>query len=151
MRSLQHTEVGIQPITATAPGALGSGYRLTPEGVTFGQPVTLTFKYSSDEAAAVVASSLRVATRDARGLWSTPSVTLDAAQRTISVTTTHFSDWSFVGGAQIAPAAAAVLRQRGGVAESRRLAVPRRTPTTRARCPCCESASPPLQTRCRGR
>jgi hypothetical protein len=103
------TEVGIQPITATAPGALGSGYRLTPEGVRFGQPVTLTFKYSSDEAAAVLASSLRVATRDARGLWSTPSVTLDAAQRSINVTTTHFSDWSFVGGAQIAPAAAAVL------------------------------------------
>lgn len=103
------TEVGIQPITATAPGALGSGYRLTPDGTTFAAPVTLTFKYSADEAAAMIEPLLRVATHDASGHWNVPSATHNAAQRALSVTTTHFSDWSFVGGVQIVPASAAVM------------------------------------------
>ena len=103
------TAVSIQPITPTAPGALGSGYRLSPEGVTFAQPVTLEFSYAANEAAANAVPSLRVATRDARGMWSVPSATRDTAQRRVSVTTTHFSDWSFVGGLQIAPASATAL------------------------------------------
>jgi hypothetical protein len=100
------TEVGIQPITATAPGALGSGYRLTPEGVTFAQPVTLRFGYPADEAAANATDLMRVATRDSRGHWIVQPVTPDAGARTLSVTTTHFSDWSYVGGLQLVPASA---------------------------------------------
>ena len=108
------TVVGIQPITATAPGAFGSGYRLTPEGTTFAQPMTLTFDYPADEAGASVPESLRVATRDARGYWRVIEAVRDTAQRKLSVTTTHFSDWSYVPGVQLAPASATV-RVRGSV------------------------------------
>lgn len=102
------TVIGIQPITATAPGALGLAYRLTPEGATFAQPVTLRFTYSADEAAANAQDLLQVVTRDARGYWIAPTTTRDASGRTLSVTATHFSDWSYVGGLQIAPASATV-------------------------------------------
>jgi hypothetical protein len=106
--------VGITPITATAPGATGA-YRLTPEGVTFAQPVTLSFSYSAAEAGASAASRWRIATRDARGHWAVPNgVTHDAAQRKLSVGTTHFSDWSYVPWEQLTPASA-VVRVRGGV------------------------------------
>ncbi len=101
------TQVGIQPITATAPGALGA-YRLTPEGQTFAQPVTITFSYSADEAGATAPDSMRIATHDARGYWAVVGTTRDATQRTLAVTTTHFSDWSHVDGRQIVPASATV-------------------------------------------
>lgn len=103
------TVIGIQPITATAPGALGSAYRLTPEATVFAQPVTLAFTYSAGEAGAAAPSSLRVATHEASGRWTVASATRDAAQNRIAVTTTHFSDWSFIAGLQLAPAAAVVL------------------------------------------
>ncbi|MFO1217187.1 MAG: hypothetical protein U1E89_02270 [Burkholderiaceae bacterium] len=103
------TEVGIQPITPTAPGALGMAYRLTPEGTKFAQPVTLTFKASASEAAATLGSSWRVATHDAAsGHWLADAGVQDAAQRTLSVTTTHFSDWSYLAGMQLQPAEATV-------------------------------------------
>jgi len=102
------TAVGIQPIRATAPGALGSGYRLTPEGMNFALPVTLTLSYPAAEAAASTAESLRVATHDARGHWEVVDAARDASQGKLTVTATHFSDWSYVAGLQIAPASATV-------------------------------------------
>lgn len=102
------TTIDIQPVTATAPGALGSGYQLTPEGVTFAQPVTLIFSYPEDDGAANAADLMRVATRDSRGYWSVVDAAHDAAQRTLRVQTTHFSQWSYVGGLQILPASATV-------------------------------------------
>ncbi len=53
------TVIAIQPITATAPGALG-----TPEDMTFAQPVTLTFTYPADEAAALHARAALAAGDD---------------------------------------------------------------------------------------
>ena len=97
------TVVGIQPITATAPGAMGAAYRLTPEGQTFAQPVSLTFKYSAAEARASAPDLLRVATQTAQGTWSSPATTHDATQRTLTVATTHFSDWANVSGLLLRP------------------------------------------------
>ena len=37
------TDITIQPITNTAWGGIGNGYRLTPDGLTFTQPVDLVF------------------------------------------------------------------------------------------------------------
>lgn len=104
------TEVGIQPITATAPGALGSAYRLTPDGQRFAQPVTLTFRYSAEEAGASAPGALRVATHDSQGRWGLPTMTTtDASARALSVATSHFSDWSYLSGEQLRPASAYVL------------------------------------------
>jgi hypothetical protein len=97
------TQFGVQPISATAPGAF-SAYRLTPEGKNFAQPLTLTFKYSPEEGQATVADTLRVATQTARGTWDVAAATHDANQRTLAVQASHFSDWSHLGGLQLRPA-----------------------------------------------
>ncbi len=83
----------IQQITSTAPGAVGSAYRLGPEGTTFQQAVTLTFKPGG----AVALADLTVATQNVESFWLRyRDVTRDDASGTLSVTTTHFSDWGVV-------------------------------------------------------
>ena len=89
-----------------------AAYRLTPEGQTFAQPVSLTFKYSAAVAGASAPDLLRVATQTAQGTWSLPATTRDAAQRTLSVATTHFSDWATVSGLLLRPEDAVVRSTR---------------------------------------
>lgn len=85
-----NTSIGIQPITNQAPLGVGSGYRLTPEGTVFAKPVRITMKYGND----VPAPFAWIVTQQSNGTWlgdrnSEP----DEATKTVSVQTTHFSDW----------------------------------------------------------
>ncbi|GGO38721.1 hypothetical protein [Deinococcus humi] len=102
------TEITVQPITSTVPNAVGGAYRLGPEGVTFKQPVGLTFKY--DEAQESTASVLAVTTQDGQGAWQAH---LDTAQdreaNTLTVQTNHFSDWSWAEAYKLDPGQATVL------------------------------------------
>lgn len=85
------TEVGIQPITNTAPNGVGVAYRLTPEGTTFSQPVTVKFHLDATQAIAIDSSF--VVTQHGDGLWySQPQQARDAS--TVSVPAQHFSDWA---------------------------------------------------------
>jgi hypothetical protein len=102
------TTVSIQPISSTAPGAIGAGYRLQPEGVTFAAPVTLRMTYSEADVAGGSPQTLGIATQAADGSWRRRSATVDTVARTVSVTTTHFSDWSLVQGLQLRPGQASV-------------------------------------------
>lgn len=87
------TEVGIQPITNTAPNGVGVAYRLTPEGTTFSQPVTVKFHLDATQMMGL--DSTFVATQHADGLWySQPHQTRDASATTVSVPAKHFSDWT---------------------------------------------------------
>lgn len=86
-----NTTIGIQTITNQAPLGTGYGYRLTPEGTVFAKPVKITMKYGEGVAAPFV----WVVTQKSDGTWlgnlnSEP----DEATRTVSVQTTHFSDWA---------------------------------------------------------
>lgn len=102
-------ELSIQPLTNLAPGGKGAAFRLAPEGQTFANPVTLTFHYTDADLAGTAAEALGIAYQDEQGVWrSLKAVTLDAAAKTVSVSTTHFSDWSLVSGFQLRPAAGAV-------------------------------------------
>jgi hypothetical protein len=99
-----NTTVGIQPITNFSHGQVGSAYRLTPDGQTFAQPVTLTFAYADDELVGASADVLGVAFQTATGFWrwmADPIV--NAAAKTVSVKSTHFTDWSRVKGIQMRP------------------------------------------------
>ncbi len=87
--------VGIEPISNHCPLGLGTGYRLTPEGVTFAKPVKLTFGYDNTMLKGSAAEFLWITTQKADGTWvgdlrSEP----DASTRTVSTETTHFSDWT---------------------------------------------------------
>ncbi|MBX3190891.1 MAG: hypothetical protein KF819_28105 [Labilithrix sp.] len=100
------TELSITPISATAPGALAA-WRLGPEGTTFGAPVSLRFSASDADLAGSESEALRLGTQRADRTWAI----LTAAERdgkTLTVRTTHFSDWSALLGWQLRPGSAKV-------------------------------------------
>jgi len=104
------TQIEITPLTNTAHGGIGSSYRLnTAPTVTFLLPVTLTFTYADDQLGGTPAAALGVAYQTAGGFWRwQPNAVIDTAAKTVTVTTTHFSDWSRVKGFQIRPPSATV-------------------------------------------
>lgn len=103
------TTISATPISPNAPGHRGQTVRLAPDGTTFAQPVTLTFGYSTDDLVGTSPEALLVAFQHSSGMWAVPGdVTVDTTARTVSVKTTHFSDWSMVAGAQLRPPSASV-------------------------------------------
>ena len=95
------TSFTIQPITNLAPGGVGTAYLLKPEGTTFKQPVTLTFKADQALAAGHALDRLTVSTQESQGYWlRVPGTTVkrDAVAKTVSATTQHFSGWTLATG-----------------------------------------------------
>ncbi|WP_019588549.1 hypothetical protein [Deinococcus apachensis] len=101
------TEITVQPITNTAPNGKGGAYRLGPEGTTFKQPVQLSFQY--DEAQESAASSFVVATQDSQGTWQAHLGTAQNREsNTLTVSTNHFSDWTWAEAYRLDPGQATV-------------------------------------------
>lgn len=89
-----NTNIGIQPITNMAPLGLGNNYRLTPEGINFSKPVTLVFNYNEVALTTSIPEFLWVVTQNADGTWAGGRKSVvNKTGKTVSVTTTHFSDW----------------------------------------------------------
>jgi len=85
----------IQSIANHNPLAVGAAYRLQPHGVNFAKPVTIQFEYTDAEIINTVPEALGIAYQDAQGIWQAQGgVVLDKAAQTVTITTTHFSDWS---------------------------------------------------------
>lgn len=97
--------VTLQPITNQAPGARGKAWRIRPEGLQAKQPITLEWLPSVAERDG--ARHLRIATQGADGIWRSAKAGSDSGG-VVRTTTTHFSDWSLVAGAQLRPGAADV-------------------------------------------
>lgn len=98
------TVMNIQPITNNAHGGLGAGYRLTPDGQTFAQPVVIEFAYTDQNLAGSDPAILGAAFQTAAGYWKwlgTPTV--DSVAKTVSISTTHFTDFSLVQGYRLQP------------------------------------------------
>jgi len=96
------TQVGIQPITNTAPNGVGVAYRLTPEGSMFSQAVTVKFHLNGTQMMGL--DSTFIASQHADGLWySQPQQTRDVATQTVSVPAHHFSDWSIAQNVRLSP------------------------------------------------
>ncbi len=103
------TTFSIQPITAMAPTSIGASYRLEPEGVTFAVPIQLTFSVPEAGISRSSISMLGLAYQDSAGHWNwVAGQSRDTTANTVSVTTSHFSDWSTVEGYQITPMMATV-------------------------------------------
>jgi hypothetical protein len=103
--------VAITPISNQAHGGLGVAWRITPEGLDTPVPMTLEWRYPEAQVRGM--SHLNVAVQGADGVWrTTGNLQHDAAQRTLRVQTTHFSDWSFVAGVQLRPGTAEVQTGR---------------------------------------
>jgi hypothetical protein len=89
------TTVSIQPISNEAPLGMGNGYRLLPEGTAFAKPVELSFQYDEDLLNGVAEDFLWVVTQADDGSWNAVlKSTVNADNHTVTVETTHFSDWS---------------------------------------------------------
>lgn len=88
------TELSVQPISNHAPRGVGSAYRLSPEGTQFPNPVLLTFYLAEGDGPL---SALGVLSQRESGYWiPVEDVRRDEAARTLTVATSHFSDWTIV-------------------------------------------------------
>lgn len=99
-----NTTISIQPISNNAHGKIGTAYRLTPDGQTFSQPVTLTFSYADSDLEGSAPEFLGAAFQTPAGFWKwLGTATVNTAAKTVSVSSTHFTDFSAVRGLQIRP------------------------------------------------
>jgi hypothetical protein len=101
-----NTALSVQALSTTAPGSV-LAFRLTPEGTTFSAPATITFHFAADALQGSSTSALGVAYQDADHHWRT-LLNPTLKDQTISVKTTHLSDWSLVRGWQLRPPSAQV-------------------------------------------
>ncbi|MFN8651240.1 MAG: hypothetical protein U0133_04990 [Gemmatimonadales bacterium] len=98
--------IGLQRISARAPGAVGEAIRLTPDGLQFSTPVTLHFAYDSQMVEGSAPALMTIVTQQDDGSWlllGEDQVVRDTLNRRFVVTTTHFSDYSRLQGFQIRP------------------------------------------------
>ena len=101
--------IAIEPIENTAAGGLGAGYRLTPAGQVFTQPVRVSFAYTDDDLEGAGPEALGIAFQDGAGRWEwQQQVALDPAAKQLSVMMTHFTDYSLFRGWQLRPLLARV-------------------------------------------
>ena len=74
---------------------MGNGYRLGPEGLSFENPVTLTFHYSEELLDSNPAEFLWIVFQESDGSWKAMlKSALHSDAKTVTVETSHFSDWS---------------------------------------------------------
>lgn len=85
----------ITPVVNTLPGSPGKSFRLLPEGTSFSKPVQIWYTYEAEALDSTSADALYLAYQGGDGIWQfLPDTQLDATARTLTVETTHFSDWA---------------------------------------------------------
>lgn len=99
----QNTVFSIQPITNTLHEGdeERTAYRLLPEGTTFTKPVQLVFSYDDDDLNGTAEDLMTIAWQKPEGSWKVEPCRLDKQNQTLTVETTHFSDWTKTGGFEI--------------------------------------------------
>jgi hypothetical protein len=103
------TDITIQPVTNTAWGGIGASYQLTPDGLTFSQPVELVFDIAPEDLAGSVSEALDVAFQDDAGFWFiVKDGSYDSGSGTFSCTTTHFSSYTAIEEYKLTPVSAGV-------------------------------------------
>ncbi len=97
--------ISVQPLNQNnCPAGAGQAFRLTPHGLTFAKPATITFQYTTKDINGSTPELVRVAYQTDQGIWKSPAVKgLDTTARTVSVQTTHFSDWGLFKTMYISP------------------------------------------------
>jgi hypothetical protein len=87
--------ISIQPVSNEAPGGIGVGYDLLPNGTKFNVPVTLTYHYADSDIVGTNPELFFIATQDSLGEWhvNTDQGNVDTTARTVSISTPHFSQY----------------------------------------------------------
>lgn len=103
------TIIGIEPVTNTNVAGLGRSYRLTPHGIQFAKPVSVTMSYAGYQDSVSMPEALALSYQKEDGIWyCMGSSEVDQAARTITVKTTHFSTWSGMNWIMLTPRQASV-------------------------------------------
>jgi hypothetical protein len=106
------TEVSIEPITSTCKGSIGHGWRLTPHGKAFAKPVQLTVEYSAYQDSVSVADALGLAYQNDKGIWQFIGASaIDKTNRTVTMSTDHFSDWTLLQWMTLSPISSQLLEK----------------------------------------
>jgi hypothetical protein len=99
----------IQPITNKAGNGLGLAYRLEPDGKTFTTPLDISVKYDEKDLEGTIPEALSLAYQDKQGAWHMQkSAKLDQAAKTLTIATTHFTDFAVSPRLRILPRDATV-------------------------------------------
>jgi hypothetical protein len=102
--------VTIQPVADSIPSGKGSVYTLSPSGLVFSTPATLTFAYVDSLLSGMPPQLFGVAYKDQAGHWiGVTGGSIDTAAKTISAPITHFSEWGTYESYRVAPQQAVVL------------------------------------------
>jgi hypothetical protein len=98
------TTITLQPVENTAPAGSGQSIRLLPHGVQFAKPITIQFSYTAEDQTSSLTQALGLAYQDEQGFWRfATNPIVDKTKKTVSVTTTHFSDWTLANWFRITP------------------------------------------------
>lgn len=91
-----NTTIGIEEMENTAPLSCGNSFKLTPDGLTFSKPVSLTLKYSDVDIDGTMTEALSIATQS-DGIWvANQKAEVNIETNTISLPIKHFSDWGMI-------------------------------------------------------
>lgn len=97
----------VQRISGPNAESPAPAWRISPH-TTFQKPVELTVNYPEAFVDNSVPAALGLAYQDENGAWQGMGGVIDTVHKTITVTTTHFSDWSLFKSFEILPASAVV-------------------------------------------
>lgn len=89
------TVFSIQPVSSTLPGREDHpSYRLLPEGVNFAKRIGLTYHYNESDISGSKDDLLAACYQTAEGNWKVVASSLNKDNKTVNLTTDHFSDWT---------------------------------------------------------
>lgn len=105
----ENTLFTLQPVKNTCDAGLGKSYSLLPHGKQFARPLTILFNYEQLVDSIASEEVLSIACQDAQGVWQmVRPVTIDPNNKTVTVTTNHFSNWTLVSWLKLVPASSVV-------------------------------------------
>ncbi len=94
----------IQPITNKAGNGIGLAYRLEPDGKTFTTPLEISVRYDEKDLEGTVPEAFSLAYQDTKGAWHAQnSAKLDQGAKTLTISTTHFTDFAFLSRLRMSP------------------------------------------------
>ncbi|MGH7784067.1 MAG: hypothetical protein ACREO5_09550, partial [Candidatus Binatia bacterium] len=97
-------DFSIQPVTNQSGNGIGNSYKLEPSGKTFATPLELSIHYDDNDLIGTVPNALSLAYQDEKRAWHLQkSAKLDKDRKVLTISTTHFSIWSFLSRVRITP------------------------------------------------
>ena len=99
----------IQPVTNKLRLGLGLAYRLEPDGKTFTTPLEISFHYDDHDLEGTIPEALAIGYQDNAGAWHMQTaIAMDKDKKTITLSATHFSDYTLDAILGLSPSKATV-------------------------------------------